>query len=822
VRRAPARRPPSEAERRRSFLVLPFRNVSRADEHDWLVEGSPIMIADALSQRDELTVVPDERLYPALQRAGLRPGEVMDLARVRRIAGETGGWTAVTGDVLAIQGRIRISARAFDVVSNAEVVRAVEEAAPGEDVRAVFQRLGTRLIRAAGIDTAAADLAATTTGSLDAYRAYVRGIAHYNRSEARRARDAFLEAVRLDTTFAQAYAKLAEASLSANPMDLATAGSQSLRYAARAAALADRLPARDRELVLGINDLLSGRFRAARERLVRLSEQDSTDVDALEWRMTVEAFHPILAPAGGAERPVSSLNRALALAKRILELDPARHHIYQNLVQIYLLAAGGPPGFLPAWREEAPSLPALVNSPPARTFVPLLFDSLVLVPSESLSISADTLAAARARALAAARAWVSRWLDVGRTEAEAHLWASRVADLAGDYQAALRELETADSLGVETGLENVPARRMALLAKLRRYNDGARIADSLFQAGALNMAALNAFQIEGAGWAYTLFLLGGLYGRADTLLERTILALAPAAAANPELTGDMLGVLILGGYVTQFFKLPPDVRAAVLEQLLREAARLPPGRPVARLLPFSVMLALRDTTTPSRPEIAAHGLAAAAALHDGGHTDAAFELATAIRSDSAQRRAAESLSWYAARRRAARQLQIETQRRFRPVGASVSDSAAVFTWAVTGETFVWYRTETAIRESDFNWTVEFEVAGRHYEVIANVDRRPGSRSADGSLSELLNTSLKGLHEIVSSDTNVAHRPVRSAVVRLEIEPAGFRMVLREREVLAALRRERPYTARFRFRPCVHEPDDAAVRCVDERVRVAYP
>ncbi|MBI4541852.1 MAG: hypothetical protein HY705_02345 [Gemmatimonadetes bacterium] len=824
ARRAPTRRaPPAEAERRRSFLVLPFRNVSRASEHDWLVEGSPILIADALSRRDELSVVPDERLYPALQRAGLRPGAVMDLAVVRRIASETGGWTAVTGEVLAFGDRIRVSARAFDVVSNTEVVRAVEQAASGEDVRAVYQRLGTRLIRAAGIDTPAADLAATTTRSLDAYRAYVRGIAHYNRSEARRARDAFLEAVRLDSTFAQAYAKLAEASLSANPMDLATAGSQSLRYAARAAALADRLSPRDRELVLGINDLLASRFGAARGRFARLVAQDSTNVDALEWMMSVEGFDPILVPAGAGERPRSSLNAALRRAKRVIELDPARHHLYQNLVQAYLLAGGGTPGFVPTWREEAASLPALLNSPPARTFIPLLFDTLVLVPAESLSlVPEDSVRAARARAIAAARAWVARWLEVGRTEAEAHLWASRMHDLAGEAAEALRELEAADSLGVETGLENVPARRMALLAKLGRYEDGRRVADSLWQAGGLDVTALNAFQIEGLGWAYTLFTLDRQHDQAGSLMDRVAAALAPAAAADPELTAGGLAVIILGGYVKQFFSLPAEARTAVLDRVLTDAPRLPPGGTIARMLPFTAGLALRDSTTPSRSRVAARVLAAAASLADSGRADLAYELATVAAMDTTQRRAAEALAWYAQRRRAARAEQVATQRRFRPVRAVVTDSMASFAWAVQGESFTWYRIETAIRESDFHWTAEFEAAGKQWEVIANVDRTPGSAPRTGTLTELLNASLRALHEVVSPDTAVRHRPVRTAVVRLEPEPGRFRVVLREPAVVSALRRERPATIRFRFRPCVTDPVDPAIRCVDEAVPVTYP
>lgn len=375
-----------------SFLVLPFRNLSRAAEHAWLVEGSPVLIADALSRNDSLTVVPDERLYPALERAGLTAGGVMDLSRVRRIAEETGGWTAVTGEILSLGNRLRVSARAFEVVSNAEVLRAVEEAAAGEDVRAVYERLGTRLLRATGTGSAAANLASTTTRSVDAYRAYVRGMVHENRSEVKRARDAFLEAVRLDSTYAQAYARLAETEINVDPRQITQPASALYRYSARAAALAGNLPPRDREVVLAMNDMLSGRFGASRERLVKVLAQDSLHVDALERMAGLEMFDPILVPRGSALRPRGSMNRSLALAKRVLELDPSRHQLYGTLVQGYLLVGGMAPGFTFGFSAEAASLPALLASPPTATFVPLLRDTIELVPTDSLrGVAPDTV-----------------------------------------------------------------------------------------------------------------------------------------------------------------------------------------------------------------------------------------------------------------------------------------------------------------------------------------------------------------------------------------------------------------------------------------------
>ena len=107
--------PPAERDRARTFLVLPFRNLSRSAAYQWLVEASPTMLADALGQWTELTVVPDERLYPALRRHELKPGDVMDLAALRPVAAETGGWTAVTGEIIVTGERLQVSARAYAI-----------------------------------------------------------------------------------------------------------------------------------------------------------------------------------------------------------------------------------------------------------------------------------------------------------------------------------------------------------------------------------------------------------------------------------------------------------------------------------------------------------------------------------------------------------------------------------------------------------------------------------------------------------------------------------------------------------------------------------
>src|SRR3989475_10912497 len=140
--------------------------------------------------------------------------------------------------------------------------------------------------------SAAADLGTATTRSLDAYRSYLRGVAHLNRAEYRQARDALLDAVRIDSAFAQAYGKLAEVSLLA--FSVLDPDNPAYGYAERAAALSNRLPPRAASHVRALRSLLNADFTAARTELAGLVAQDSNDVDALEELAGLEFLDPLL------------------------------------------------------------------------------------------------------------------------------------------------------------------------------------------------------------------------------------------------------------------------------------------------------------------------------------------------------------------------------------------------------------------------------------------------------------------------------------------------------------------------------------------------
>ena len=512
--------PPSEAERGRSFLILPFRNITRSADHDWLVEGSPVLLADAFGQWDEIRVVRSEQLYPALVRHGLSVGDVVPLDQARQLAQETGGWTVVTGEFLATSRGTRVSVRAYDAVTQREVVSARGEIDAGSDERDVYEQLAGELLATAGLEASSLDLAAATTQSLEAYKAYLRGNAHMNRNQLGAAREAFLEATELDGTFAQAYAGLAGAS-AASAATFMDPANPAARYAQRAAELAGNLPLRDRIFVRAINSLLHGQFTAARAGLEQLVASDSADLDVMQALSVLELLDMVLVEVDGEERVRGSYNTTARLAKRVLALDPARHGMYSMLSTVYAYAGGlwwG--GVIPGRRREYPSLAAQTMSPVDRVFVMVFRDSIELVPDSAFRAAGGDRAAALRRARGVALEWVDQWLAAGPDEAEAHLWASRLHELDGRYDPALEHLTRAESLGIGSEIENQAGRRVAMLVKLGRFDEAAPIADSLLGQGHLRApVALGELNFRSAVWATQLYLLTGQPDKAEAVLE---------------------------------------------------------------------------------------------------------------------------------------------------------------------------------------------------------------------------------------------------------------------------------------------------------------
>lgn len=479
-------------------MFLPFRNVTRRAEQQWLVSGAPLMLEQALGQFRDLSVVPEERMEAAKRRLGIASDAVPDATQLRRLANETGAWTAVTGNVFATGPRVRITLQALDVPTSRVVVRAETDIPAEQDPREAFDRLSVQLLEPAGVPATGASLAALTTKSLDAYRAYIRGLDLYFRAAYRSALGAFREAVRLDSTFALAWSSLALASVNAHRMhDMLNPAADVYRAIDRSARYAAQLPADQAALARSRQAFIRADFATASRIVDSLLRADPRNLNALEWAASLYSMGVILSRTASATDAAANVNRSVALTRQLLDLDPRRRMAYELPLMIYGFAGGL------WWRStwvmtrEFTSFPFLLlaaSTRPEGVWIPVFRDSITFMPVEQFS-SLDRQEQQRLRRLATDRAmeWVGRWLSAGPDDAEAHLWASRIAELQGDYFRALREVDIADSLGIEAGSENVQGRRLSLLLLAGEYDRAGAYTDSLRLAGAIGNFPFNTF-----------------------------------------------------------------------------------------------------------------------------------------------------------------------------------------------------------------------------------------------------------------------------------------------------------------------------------------
>jgi eukaryotic-like serine/threonine-protein kinase len=409
--------PPRGANPRHALLILPFTNLRDDQTIGWLSPGSVSMLDLALSQWRELKVVGHERVHDIVQ--GIPQGALIGLDDARRFARAAGVWTVVLGEYERTRDSLHLVARAYDVATGERLEQAETWGHLGDDVRPLFDELAAKLLDLSGAPAAGrAPLASVTSSSLEAYRAYLRGLEALNLWNLVDAEEFFREAVTVDSSFGLAFFRLAQTrgwmSSAADPL--------TQRYLAEATRHAGRLPPRERQMIAAYRALVEGESQRAETLYGQLVEQDSADADA--WYGLGDAWFHDLRATDRAD----AMTRSLQAFRRALGLDPHYGLAYDHVHAMLTQAATPSPYF------------ALQSS-----------DRFVRTrdPAGGTMLSSEALEAAvtraRREAVSTARAWTEyqpQTLRAHRALLEAHL-------TGGDPQSALAEVARIRELSAE-------------------------------------------------------------------------------------------------------------------------------------------------------------------------------------------------------------------------------------------------------------------------------------------------------------------------------------------------------------------------------------
>jgi tetratricopeptide (TPR) repeat protein/DNA-binding winged helix-turn-helix (wHTH) protein len=306
--------PPPVPEGKRQIAILPFENLSGAQDIDWLRGGLPDMLTASLSHSRGLDVLSREQVAHWIGRAGR--GAVLDAIEVAR---RSHARLAVTGSFARLGNSIRIDARVYDGRTGAMLAAQSVTADRLDHIVEQVDFLGVSL--AARIDPGRpgdrAALASLMTDNLEAWRCYSAGLRAAESFQTDQAVAWFEKAVALDPRFAMALARTGYAlSVTGGRLD---AGKP---YLERAFAMADRLTEKDRRHIAAWYAIAAKDYPEAIRRyseLVAAYPNESESYFRLANLLEGESRH----------------EEGLVVARRALALDPDDPKLHNILAKLY-------------------------------------------------------------------------------------------------------------------------------------------------------------------------------------------------------------------------------------------------------------------------------------------------------------------------------------------------------------------------------------------------------------------------------------------------------------------------------------------------------
>jgi tetratricopeptide (TPR) repeat protein len=475
----------------RTWIVVPFENISRAPDIDWLRDASVNLLYLDLSRWQDIRVIDDERVADLMREVPTpRSGsQQISLQTALGVARRAGAGKLVMGDLLKVGNRTQVVAKVFDVRSGQRLRSIREETANPDSLIAVFGRLARGILDVP--PPAGAALGAIGTVSLSAYRSYLDGLRGLNAWDLEGARARFRDALDSDTGFALAHYKL---SIVYGWMDPGIRDRRS--HAEAASRHSTGLPPRERTLIAGQLAQANGRWGEACESYASLLHADSSDVEA--WYNLGECnFHDdqvVPSPRDSARMVFrGNWNLAVRAFRRSVDLDPTYHLALQHI-----------PDML-----EATSRGACRGTPcgPQNSYVAAVLrdgDTLVTTPvrtTEGRELGRQFAEASRTNArylnLVQARRVVQEWVSAGPNEPRARRTLAHLTLRTGDPAGAERMYaQVASATATRLELPQIWLDRIELLLKLDRAAEALTLADS-FAAAADSLGQRNLVAVLG-------------------------------------------------------------------------------------------------------------------------------------------------------------------------------------------------------------------------------------------------------------------------------------------------------------------------------------
>jgi serine/threonine protein kinase/Flp pilus assembly protein TadD len=277
-----------------SLAIMYFDNMSDPGDSTRVAQMITSLLITDLSESQYMKVVSRQRLYEILKQLG-HEGETRINERIAfEVAKRAGVRFILTGEILQLSPRIALSSQ-ISQVQRGEIVSSQRvNGGEGEDIFSVVDKLSAAVREDLSLPSAAQaepdrPVAEVTTHSPEAYRAYAEGLNLVERFFLSEAELKFLEAIRLDSTFAMAHLQMArlKADTDGNPDP----------WIDKASRYSDRTSWKEQKYIMTLEAGLRGDNSSAVSLLTEVIERYPQERDAYYYRAQATREGSAISPA---------------------------------------------------------------------------------------------------------------------------------------------------------------------------------------------------------------------------------------------------------------------------------------------------------------------------------------------------------------------------------------------------------------------------------------------------------------------------------------------------------------------------------------------
>jgi tetratricopeptide (TPR) repeat protein len=316
----------------RTWIVVPFGNVTRAPEAEWVREASVNLLTLEIGRWTDVQVVNDKHVSDLVRELpAARRSASLTLSDGIQLAKRAGAGMLVMGDFIKQGKSARLTANVFDVRTGNRVRTSEQRLADADSLLSAFGPLSRGVLSVPPPpDSRSGEIG---TARLDAYQAYLAGVRALNKWDLEVAERELMRALSIDSTFALAHLFLA---MKYGWTETASF-TEATKHALAAQRLGASLPPRERALIAAEVGIARSDYETACKAVQPLVKRDSNDVLAL-YMLGDCAYHDRTVIAPPSDTLPGTIpwgwNLSLSAMRRVLQLDPSFHQAFQHILDI--------------------------------------------------------------------------------------------------------------------------------------------------------------------------------------------------------------------------------------------------------------------------------------------------------------------------------------------------------------------------------------------------------------------------------------------------------------------------------------------------------